>query len=240
MSTSIDYAAVKAARSPEYNRRIAAHESGHCYVGKAVGTLVDYVTIVPNGVFAGRCVRRGASSSSSLNFVDDSQPAPPPATTEELVSICKEIGPPKIGTRRIKFAKEIAHAQIMCLELVAGTVCERVMFPDCPVLSAEHDDIEARALASVVCAAPEAIDAFVRYAEAEAEELIRAHLGVVTALIDALVERGTLSGEAIDQVIAHAVVMEVAQVERVRRQSWEARVENASRFRPPPPCQLIA
>ena len=61
MSTSIDYAAVKAARSPEYNRRIAAHESGHCYVGKAVGTLVDYVTIVPNGVPSSRCSGAGFS-----------------------------------------------------------------------------------------------------------------------------------------------------------------------------------
>jgi len=80
----------------------------------------------------------------------------------------------------------------MCLELVAGNACERIMFPDLPVLGAEHDAMEARALASVVCAAP-AVDALLRYAEAEA--LIRSHLGVVTALINALVEHGTLTGE---------------------------------------------
>jgi hypothetical protein len=232
MNTSINYAAVKAARSPEYNRRIAAHESGHCYVGKAVGTLLDFVTIVPNGVFSGRSVRRGASSSSSLNFVDDSQPAPPPATTEELVSICEEIGPPQIGARRIKFAKEIARAQIMCLELVAGTVCERVMFPDFPVLSAEHDAIEARALASVVCAAPAAVDAFVGYAEAEAEALIRAHLGVVTALVDALVERGTLNSEQIDRTISDAVAGEMLATEYARRRQWQWCLDGAATFKP--------
>jgi hypothetical protein len=231
MNTSIDYATVKAARSPQYSAQIAAHESGHCYIAKAVGSAVDFVTIVPNGMFAGRCVRRGASSSSSLNFVDDRQPAPPPATTEELVSICEEIGPPKIGTRRIKFAKEIARAQIMCLELVAGTVCERVMFPNCPVLSAEHDAIEARALASVVCAAPAAVDAFVGYAEAEAEALIRAHLGVVTALVDALVEKGTLYSEQIDRIINDAVAAEIVASELLERQRWSQRIECAAKFK---------
>jgi hypothetical protein len=53
---------------------------------------------------------------------------------------------------------------------------------------AEHDMIEARALAATISAAP---DALLRFCEAEAEMLIRAHLGVVTALIDALVEKGS-------------------------------------------------
>jgi hypothetical protein len=191
---------------------------------------VDYVTIVPNGMFAGRCVRRGASSSSSLNFLDDSEPVPAPATTTELVSICEHIGAPKIGVRRIKFANETVSAQIMCIELVAGSVCERVIFPDVPVLSTEHDAIEARALASVVCGTPAAVDAFLRYAEAEAEALIRAHLGVVTALVDALVEKGTLYSEQIDRIINDAVAAEIVASELLERQRWSQRIESAAKF----------
>jgi hypothetical protein len=98
--------------------------------------------------------------------------------------------------------------QTLCIELVAGSVCERVLFPDLPPLSAEHDAIEARSIASVICAAPGAVDAFLRYCEAEAEALIRAHLGVVTALSDALFEEGFLDGERVDLIISSAVAAE--------------------------------
>jgi hypothetical protein len=144
---------------------------------------------------------------------------------------CDAIAIERPRTRRIEFAKEIVRAQIMCLELVAGTVCERVMFPDCPVLSAKHDAVEARALASVVCAASAAVDAFVRYAEAEAEALIRAHQGVVTALVDALVENGTLYSEQIDRIINDAVAAEIVASELLERQRWSQRIESAAKFR---------
>jgi hypothetical protein len=42
--------------------------------------------------------------------------------------------------------------------LLAGSVCESIMFPDLQPLPAEHDRIEARALASIVCASPAAIE----------------------------------------------------------------------------------
>jgi hypothetical protein len=144
---------------------------------------------------------------------------------------CDAIAIERPRTRRIEFAKEIVRAQIMCLELVAGTVCERVMFPDCPVLSAKHDAVEARALASVVYAASAAVDAFVRYAEAEAEALIRAHQGVVTALVDALVENGTLYSEQIDRIINDAVAAEIVASELLERQRWSQRIESAAKFR---------
>jgi hypothetical protein len=66
--------------------------------------------------------------------------------------------------------------------------------PDHEPLPAEHDLTEARALASVI-ASPQAAPALLAYAECEAKAMINAHLGVVSALIDALVEKGTLTGQ---------------------------------------------
>src|SRR6202795_1100822 len=54
-------------RSPELNRRIAGHEIGHAFVGRCLGSHVHFVTIIPSGGFAGRCVRSGAPSSWALN-----------------------------------------------------------------------------------------------------------------------------------------------------------------------------
>jgi hypothetical protein len=223
------YEAVKATRSAEYNRRIAAHEAGgHAYVGRALGTSVDFVTIIPGGGYAGRCVRRGGPSSR-LNLLAPT-PAPAP-TTAQLVDICASIGAPEIGMARVECAEEITRAMIMVTELVAGSVCERVMFPDLPALSAEHDLAEARALASTF-ASPAAIPAMLAYASAEAEALIRAHMPVVNALIDALVEHGILSGEQVDEIISGAIAAEMLTAEHARRRDQQQRVENAAQFKP--------
>jgi hypothetical protein len=220
------YEAVKATRSAQYSRRIAAHEvGGHAYVGRALGTNVDFVTILPSGGYAGRCVRRGAPSSQ-LNLL---APTPAPTTTQ-LVDICASIGAPQIGSRRVEIAEEMARAMIMITELVSGSVCERIMYPDLLALGAEHDMIEARALASVVCSSPGAIGAMLAYAEAEAEALIRAHLPVVTALIDQLVEHGTLSGEQVDEIISGAIAAEIVAAEHQRRRKWDEAVKNAAIF----------
>jgi hypothetical protein len=232
------YAAVKAARSPEYNRRCAVHEASHAVLGRAMGSFIELVTIVPSGSYAGRCVRRGAPSAAqaSLNLLDeqkvkDNSPAAP--TTADLVAVCAHIGAPEVGTPRVDLAEEITRAQTFMIELVAGSVGERVMFPDMPQLPAEHDRAEARALASVVCAMPSAIDALLAYAEAEAEALIRANLDIVEALADALVAKGTLSGGAeVDEVIATCVARRALAKERERRRRWQAICISAGAFKP--------
>jgi hypothetical protein len=55
---------------------------------------------------------------------------------------------------------------------------------DLPPLHAEHDKIEARAVAATASASPRSVDAMLAYAETE--NLIRENLNVVLALIDAL------------------------------------------------------
>jgi hypothetical protein len=73
----------------------------------SVGSLVDFETIIPDGMVAARRVRRGAPSSS-LGFVDEraaveTEPVTERAglTTEDIVSICANIGPPKLGKPRV-------------------------------------------------------------------------------------------------------------------------------------------
>jgi hypothetical protein len=229
------YATVKATRSAEYNRRVATHEIGHAYAARACGSVVEFVTIIPDDKFAGQCVRRGAPSSS-LNLLDESKLAAAPTvpttapTTADIIAICANIGAPEVGTPRVDLAEEITRMQTHVIELVAGSVCERVMFPDLPPLPAEHDRLEARALASVICASPSAVDALLAYAEAEAEALIRAHLGVVSALVEALVEKGTLIGGEIDKIISDAVAAEVLATEHARRREQQQRAENSVKF----------
>jgi hypothetical protein len=226
------YAAVKAARGLQLSTRCAAHESGHALLGRALGSVIELVTIVPDDVFAGRCVRRGPPSTSLnlLNELKVREPTPAAPTTADLVATCAHIGAPEIGTPRVDLAEEITRAQTHIIELLAGSVAENAMFPDLPPLPAEHDRIEARALASVVCASPAAIDALLAYCEAEAKALICANRDVVETLTDALVEKGTLIGEEVDAVIAACVARRALIAEQERRKRWKNIVASASSF----------
>jgi hypothetical protein len=229
-NTDDTYAAVKASRSPEYNRRCATHESSHAILGRACGSFIELVTIVPHGEYAGRCVRRGAPSPS-LNLLDErkcKEPAAP--TTADIVAVCAQIGAPEVGTARVDLAEEITRAQTFIIELLAGSVGERVMFPDLPPLPAEHDRREAEALASVICASPQAIPALLAYCEAEAEALIRANLDIVEALTDALVAEGTLSGDQVDTIIAACVARRSLAAEYERRRRWQDVIASADSF----------
>lgn len=231
-----DYSKIKAMRTPEFTRQLAIHEASHCYCAKATGSIVELVTLVPNGMFAGHCLRRGAAR---LGFVDESAAGRvEPSTTEEaqshlgsIVDLCGEIGHPPIGERRVDDAEAIARAMINTIELVAGRVGERVFFPDREPLPAESDFIEAKAFAGVISSSSSSASALVSFAEAEAEALIRAHMGVVKAIADALVKYGTLYSEQIDGIIARAINAELLAREHERRREMRARTERASQFK---------
>jgi hypothetical protein len=137
---------------------------------------------------------------------------------------------PGLGSSRVESAELYIRAQGMVIELVAAGVCERILFPDQPPLRAEHDRIEARAVAAIACASPRSVDAMLAYAEAEAENLIRENLNAVLALVDALVEHGMLTGDQVDMVIAHAMAREDLENEKERRVRWAVALENAADF----------
>jgi hypothetical protein len=98
---------------------------------------------------------------------------------------------------------------------------------------AEHDKIEARAVAAIACASPRSVNAMLAYAEAEAENLIRENLSVVLALVDALVAspKGKLSGEQVDAVIESAIDREHHLTFEIgRRADWRCVENNAAEF----------
>jgi hypothetical protein len=55
------------------------------------------------------------------------------------------------------------------------------------------------------------------YCEAEATALLKANLEIVNALVEALIERGMLTGVEVDTIIAHQVAMRSIKLEHQRR-----------------------
>jgi hypothetical protein len=233
--SSIDARGVVAAypvpnRTPLMNRRIASHEVGHCFSARALGNNVFAVTIIPDrrpGGYEGMCMRSGPPSQN-YHLDDDSTTD----ETDEVVDICSRLERlmPEIGTARVEAAEFFVRAQSNVIELVAGRVCEQILYPDLPDLGAAHDRTEAKAFAAVAVAQPGAIDALIEYAEAEARALLLANLPIVHALVAALVEHGTLSGDQVDQVIRREIAAKAAADERARRVAWKIIEKNAAEF----------
>jgi hypothetical protein len=80
---------------------------------------------------------------------------------------------------------------------------------------------------------PQSVDALLAYAEAEAENLIRENLNVVSALVDALVAspKGKLTGQQVDALIESAVDREHHLTFEVgRRADWRLVEQSAGAF----------
>jgi hypothetical protein len=60
--------------------------------------------------------------------------------------------------------------------------------------------------------------------------LITANRDVDEALVEALVERGTMRGDEVDDVIAHQIALRGLRLERERRLDWERRRQSAASF----------
>jgi hypothetical protein len=212
-------------RSPEYNRRIAGHECGHAWVMRALSDApISYVSITRRDGFEGRAC--GATYEESRRNLEDQ--------TGSTVEICARIEKlaPGLGSSRIESAELLVRAQTMVIELVAGSVAERILFPDETPLRAEHDKIEARAVAAIACASPRSVDALLVWAECEAESMISENLSTVEALLAALVDsrNGKLTGIEVDAVIEIAVAREAQRTENERRARWRSTELTAARF----------
>ena len=137
---------------------------------------------------------------------------------------------PAFGEPRDDIAVELIQTHARVIELLAGTEAERLLYPDEPPLNAPHDVAEARAHAALICCSHAAGDAFLNYARVEAAELIRLHRHLVQAIADALIERRTLNGAAIDIIIADTSAREALRIERERRAAWSRSIEYAATF----------
>jgi hypothetical protein len=49
-------------------------------------------------------------------------------------------------------------------------------------------------------------------------------------LVEALIERGTLSGDQVDEIISHGVAARSIAIERQRRDDWKTREQSAAAF----------
>jgi hypothetical protein len=209
------------------NRRIAAHEIGHCFAGRAIGTFIHLVTIIPeeDGGFAGRCVRSGPVTELAL---DDCSVL----DTDEIVSICERLErlTPEIGSSRTESSEYYQRCQNNIIELVAAEEAELLLHPELPVLGAQHDFIEAAAFARVAVAAQPAVSAMVEYCKAEARALLEQNVDIVAALVDALIVNGTLVNDEIDAIISAGMTARSVAVERRRRADWRQRESNAAKF----------
>jgi ATP-dependent Zn protease len=211
-------------RSPEFNRRVAVHETGHAFVGRCVGTQLRSASIIPQFGSEGRVLSIAYEQKFYERFED---------AAIEIVSLCERVERlmPELGVNRNASAEFFQRATTLAIELVAGSVCEKIFYPDLEILPTEHDEIEAQAFAKIAVASPHAVAAFLEYARAEAEGLIRDHYSVALAIVDELERRGELTGNEIDRVIARAVAVKSIANERQRQASWQGVLENAARLK---------
>jgi hypothetical protein len=218
-------------RSASRNRRIANHEIGHAFLARALGNSVHSVTIIPDrgvGGYEGRFIRSGPPSQ--LIFDENNAEA----QTDEILDVCSHLErmAPECGSGRVADSELVIRAQCMVIELVGGTVAEKILHPDQPSLGAKHDHVEAAAFARVACVAgaSPAVAALISYAEAEAAALLTQNLDIVKALVEELIEAGTLTGDRVDEIISAGVVVRSLEMERRRRAEWRRREVLAEDF----------
>jgi hypothetical protein len=220
-----------AARSPEMNRRCAIHEgSGHALVGIALlgPSCVAEVSIVPGPGYQGRCI--GPEYREPLCLEEAER------QTDTFIALAADVRAtvPEIGSNRSRDAEFLIRASATCAQLLAGSIAESILWPGEPPLPAQHDEDEARALAKLAVASPNAVDTFLEYCRAEARALIEEYRDVASAIADGLFEQGTLTGTQVQKIIAAAMTRRALAAERLRRANWAQTCANGAAFNPRP------
>jgi hypothetical protein len=213
------------------NRRCAIHEgSGHALVGIALlgPSCVAEVSIVPGPGYQGRCI--GPEYREPLCLEEAER------QTDTFIALAADVRAtvPEIGSNRIRDAKFLIRASATCAQLLAGTIAESILWPGEPPLPAQHDEDEARALAKLAVASPNAVDTFLEYCRAEARALIEEYRDVASAIADGLFEQGTLTGTQVQKIIAAAMTRRALAAERLRRANWAQTCANGAAFNPRP------
>jgi hypothetical protein len=211
-------------RSPEMNRRIAAHECGHCLAARALGTNVHFVSIIRDGKYEGVCVRSGPTSEHA--FSSDLE-----TKTNNILSLCERLqrlSPPELGSARVADSEYYVRLQCNLIELVAAECAELILHPDLPPLGAANDLAEAHAVAGIAVAGQPAVASLLSYCRAEAQALLQGNVDILRALVEALIDRGTLTGDQVDAVISHEVAMRSLRLEHQRRADWKRRQQSAA------------
>jgi hypothetical protein len=161
-------------------RRVALHEAGHCVVAIAQGRRIESVTVVPGEDYAGK-------------VAEDEEPEMMKALLDLLS-----------GGRATAGVEARARAHVV--GYLAGTVAEWIMCPRESWLSDRHhvagSDMKlAKIFARAITRSKEEAEALLTSARAEARKILLTNSRLVEAIADALVERGTLTGDEIDEII---------------------------------------
>jgi hypothetical protein len=204
-------------RTAADDERIALHEiGGHALIGRLLGREIGGVTCEPGSDFGG--LTWGPKHDRSAKF-----------SSPDAASICAIIGSsmPGPGEPRTEIADIYLHVHSCVIELVAGSVAESLFLPGEP-WPAVSDRAQERALASLICSSPDAVEAFVDFCMVEAAALLRPRESIVRALTKELLIRRTMTGAEVDQVIAVAVAAKAAEGERQRRDDWRRRETSAA------------
>lgn len=173
----------------EHRKRVAYHEAGHAVAEHQIGRRVDFVTIEGTSMGAGYC----ASSAAG---------APPPASPEavrELLELASGDGPLKLNWA----AADGDDRERQIFSALAGTVAERLWSGHDNWAGSRGDREYAIGLilgrSSVEELVPE-----LEAALAMAELLLRAVWPRVERVAEALLQRSSLTGDEVREIIRNA------------------------------------
>jgi hypothetical protein len=186
---------------------VAYHESAHCIAGRFLGFEIAVATITPSQHFGGSVRGPGCNlDESPADIIADAR-----ARCEEAVALM-----PCRGEPREDCGAWSVHATSRCIELLAGKEVERLSGFDYEG-GAATDMALADIYAGSVCVSAGAVAAFLAYCTAEAREILRRHWYSVERVAEALLEHGTLNGQAIDELIFQAEASQELEAEHKRR-----------------------
>jgi hypothetical protein len=195
----------------------ARHESGHVISAISCGLTIDYVTIIPAKGYRGyvRLAPEQYTCKPLREFSDN--------TLHEL----RRPPLPKIEGQALRRDTCILlYAYI--INRLAGSEAERLFFPyqPTPPMNASNDIKAATYMAGCVTGKPAAL---LDLARNDAAKMLAVRKHQIEAVADALMIERTLTGAAIDEILAG--VSPAMRAERARRKEWAAITAGAEAFR---------
>src|SRR5947209_504089 len=203
-----------------FNRefRIIVHELGHVLIARLRDAVVTSVSIIADDVSEGRVLGSWRFKAFARGDIDARD------IRAELQSRM-----PRPGEDHLPAASVTQEIMEQVVEYMGGRAAEQLVLRGRP--SPALDDFrQARELAAIICISPKSIDRFVRFAEQQAEDLLRPHIDLIFALIPELRDRREMTGTEVDAVIAGILARFALKNEQARRRDWVQRIERAAIF----------
>jgi ATP-dependent Zn protease len=208
-------------RSAADDAHVANHEASHCLSGLVLFGVdsLGGSTIVASETAGGSTW--GKRHSAELGSTEDD-------VSSDLCDQLRAVMPADFEPK--SDASEIyAHCFCRVTDLLAGSAGEKLLCADAPWL-AKSDLTQAERIASIVCTSAEAIELFLGFCRAEAENLVAKHCVSIQAVAAALIRHRTMTGDQIVAVVADSVAREAMIAEQKRRIDWKRTEASARAF----------